>query len=111
MDSPSKVSAKLHKDQIPLIGGVLDFINMGIIPEGAYTNKRFYSKWLEGRQATDDYMEMALLDPQTSGGLLIAAPKEAITTVLAALKHLHYPLSCADIGEIVAGEPGMIQLV
>jgi selenide,water dikinase len=106
----SKVSAKLNRERMPLIAGVLDYINMGIIPEGAYTNRKFYSKWLSNSQGADDAMEMALLDPQTSGGLLIAAPKEATEAVLQTLKQQGYSLVCADIGEIVAGEAGHIQL-
>lgn len=109
MAQASNVSARLYKEQIPLIDGVLDFINMGIIPEGAYTNRKFYSQWLSS-QKPDDATEMALLDPQTSGGLLIAAPKEATDAVLKALHEQGYSLMCADIGEIVAGEAGTIEL-
>jgi selenide,water dikinase len=111
MTMASKVSARLFQDQIPLIPGCIDFINMGIIPEGAYTNRKFYSKWLNNNRNGNDAIEMALVDPQTSGGLLIAAPPEAGKEILAILKSLNYPLTFADIGEIVAGEAGTVELV
>lgn len=107
----SQVSARLFKDQIPLIPGCLDFVNMGIIPEGAYTNRKFYSKWLTNHSNGDDAMEMALVDPQTSGGLLVAAPPETGKEILNILKSLDYPLVFADIGELVAGEAGTVELV
>ena len=107
----SQVSARLSTDQIPLIPGCIDFINMGIIPEGAYTNRKFYSKWLSNNSNDNDAIEMALVDPQTSGGLLIAAPPETVLAILNILKSLDYPLIVTDIGEIVAGETGTVELI
>ncbi len=107
----SGVSARLHKKQIPLIRGCIDFINMGIIPEGAYTNRKFYSKWIRNSNAADDTMEMALVDPQTSGGLLIAAPPETCEEILHDLKENGYPLDYADLGEILEGEAGTVELI
>lgn len=111
MTIASQVSARLSKDHIPLIPGCIDFINMGIIPEGAYTNRKFYSKWLNNNSNGDDAIEMVLVDPQTSGGLLIAAPSETVVETLKILKDLDYPLIFADIGEIVEGEPGTVELI
>jgi len=110
MTAASKVSARIYSDHIPLIPGCLDFVAMGIIPEGAYTNRKFYKQWLKNLSGGDDTMEMVLADPQTSGGLLIAAPPEAVRAILAKMKELAYPLACADIGEIRAGEEGLVEL-
>ncbi len=105
----SKVTARIFKDQIPVISGCIDFINMGIIPEGAYTNHKFYSKWLQQNGTVNDVLEMVLSDPQTSGGLLIAAPEETSKIILQEIEKSSYPFSCHDIGEIVEGETGAIQ--
>ncbi len=107
----SGVSARLEADRIPLIPDCIDFINMGIIPEGAYSNRKFYSKWLHCREGACDTIEMALVDPQTSGGLLIAAPPEATDAILHTLRESDYELAFAEIGEIVAGEPGTVELI
>ncbi len=107
----SGVSARLDADKIPLIPDCIDFINMGIIPEGAYSNRKFYSKWLHCREGTCDTIEMALVDPQTSGGLLIAAPPEATDTILQTLRDSGYGLAFAEIGEIIAGEAGAVELL
>ncbi len=110
MTVASGVSARIYKDQLPVIPGCLDFINMGIIPEGAYTNRKFYSKWLTSEKGSDDAIEMVLVDPQTSGGLLIAAPAETARVILQMIKKSDYPLACADIGQIEEGEAGEITL-
>ncbi len=107
----SHVKARLYAENIPLIPGCIDFINMGIIPEGAYSNRKFYSRWLSCKADNCDSIEMALVDPQTSGGLLIAAPPEAGSAILQILKESDYPLAVADIGEIVAGEAGTVELL
>lgn len=107
----SGVSARLHRDQIPLVPGSAEFANMGIIPEGAYTNRKFYSQWLQNKSGGhDDALEMLLVDPQTSGGLLIAAPPEAIEAIVQCLRRMAYPLACGVIGEIVAGKAGEIEI-
>ncbi len=111
MTAASGVSARIYIDHIPLIPGCLEFVAMGIIPEGAYTNRKFYSQWLTNKSQGDDTMEMVLADPQTSGGLLIAAPPEAAQVILDKMKMLGYPLACADIGEIVGGKKGLIELI
>lgn len=110
MTAASKVSARIFSDQIPLIPGCLDFVAMGIIPEGAYTNRKFYAQWLKNIRGGDDTMEMVLADPQTSGGLLIAAPPEAAQAILDRMKELAYPLAYADIGEIMTGKEGWVEL-
>lgn len=111
MTVASHVSARISKETLPLIPGCLDFIAMGIIPEGAYTNRDFYFKWLLNNHQGNDSLEMVLVDPQTSGGLLIAAPPQAITAILGILKDIEYPLAVANIGEIVAGKAGTVELV
>lgn len=107
----SEVSARLLKEQLPLIPGCLDFINMGIIPKGAHTNHSFYSKWLRNKGEDGDPMEMLIADPQTSGGLLLSAPPETCALLLRRLAESEYPFSCIDIGEIVDGESGVVTLV
>ncbi len=111
MTMASGVSARLIKEQIPFITSCIDFINMGIIPEGAYTNRKFYSKWLQNSVKDGDPMEILLVDPQTSGGLLIAAPPETSKVLLKEIEKSSYPFSCRDIGEIMEGDTGVIHLV
>ena len=84
---------------------------MGIIPEGAHVNRNFYAGMLMGRRPKQDSLEIILADPQTSGGLLIAASSSAAAAILQEMRAQGYPLACAEIGEIVTGIPGQIELV
>ena len=110
MTAASSVSARIYRDQLPVIPGCLDFVNMGIIPEGAYVNRKFYAEWLTSEKNSDDALEMVLVDPQTSGGLLIAAPAEATQAILQAIRNTKYPFACTDIGQIERGTTGNIIL-
>ena len=66
---------------------------------------------LTSDKSSGDTLEMLLVDPQTSGGLLIAAPAEATLAILQAIKDSGYPLACHDIGEIVEGKDNMVALL
>lgn len=107
----SGVCARLVMNRLPVISGCVDFVNMGIIPEGAYANRKFYSQWLKKADTEDDAMEMVLVDPQTSGGLLIAAPPETTQEILKRMEGTVYPFTCVDIGEVVERDAGMVELL
>ena len=101
MACASSVSIRLFSADVPLLPGVLDFAAMGIIPEGAHKNRQFYEKCVKSCLAEMDPLEMALYDPQTSGGLLISANAKNVVEIAARLNQGDYPLACAVIGEVV----------
>ena len=74
MAEGSGVQIELASGAVPLFDQVLDMARLGIIPAGSYRNQDFFGP----RVTVDDELEPgmldALYDPQTSGGLLIAAP-------------------------------------
>ncbi len=106
----SKVAIRLDLAAIPLLPQTLDFANMGIIPEGGHKNLKFYKKCLISSFPEGDAMELILADPQTSGGLLISAPKKNIMEIQKKMAAGSYPYETAVIGEVVAGEPGTITI-
>ena len=108
MLAASGLAAKINGRHIPVLPGVMDFIDMGIIPEGAHSNRTFYLPYLRNKGQGEN-LEFVLSDPQTSGGLLIAAEPKAAAAILSQLQE-QYPLACADIGEISTGEAATIQL-
>lgn len=63
-----------HK--IPFYNNVLQFAKEYIFPGGAYSNQKFYEKFLKVEGNFEDEKILALFSPETSGGLLIAIPKE-----------------------------------
>ena len=78
MAEGSGVQIELASGAVPLFDQVLDMARLGIIPAGSYRNQDFF----DPRVTADDDLELGMLDtlydPQTSGGLLIAAPAKDV---------------------------------
>jgi selenide,water dikinase len=110
MAAASRVAIRLNLAAIPLLPQTVDFANMGIIPEGGHKNLKFYRKCLTSSLPEGDAMELILADPQTSGGLLIAASEANIREIQKKITASDYPYETAIIGEVVAGEPGTITI-
>ena len=102
MAKASGVRMRLHAGKVPLLEGALEFASMGLVPGGAYANRRF----LEGKVSLSDGLSLAqqdvLFDPQTSGGLLISLAPEAEEAFRRAFAQ--QPDSCCDVvGRIESG--------
>jgi selenide,water dikinase len=108
MAEGSGVSIHLDPARLPILPGASDFADMGIIPEGAYRNRNFYSQWVRSGLAEMDSLEMIAYDPQTSGGLLLAMAPEAATGLLSALRQQGYAPDCRIIGLVRATDPGLV---
>lgn len=76
--SGKELGAKIKFEDIPVIEGVYNYINMGMVSEGAMRNQKIYS-CLVGKNINPSFEEeIVLYDPQTSGGLLISIdPQQA----------------------------------
>jgi selenide,water dikinase len=82
----------------------------GFIPGGAYRNLRFYEKainWLGAEEEKADWLTI-LFDPQTSGGLLIAVPRQQASALLSGLDSRN--IKGFHIGEINGNRAGEITL-
>lgn len=109
MAEGSGVSMRIRAVSLPILPDVIDFADMGIIPEGAYTNRNFYNQWVISSLGEMDSLEMVGYDPQTSGGLLLSMLPEAAERLVSLLAAEEYPLACAIIGEAIADDaPGRI---
>jgi selenide,water dikinase len=64
------MSIALNFEQIPFLTDSLDYISKGLIPGGAYRNKKFLEAYVNLTRINEDY-QMLLFDPQTSGGFII----------------------------------------
>ena len=108
MANGSNVTARIKASSVPLMQGVAEFAAMGIIPEGAHKNKAFYKKWVESSLPEKNPLEIILYDPQTSGGLLIAASPYVVAQISQSLQVASYGLDFAVIGEIMESGPAKI---
>ena len=98
MAQGSNVTIKLYSDKVPLIKGAKENAQMGIIPAGAYDNKRFIGDKVHFHNRVQQYLKDIMFDPQTSGGLLISVKKENKDNLLEALKNS--PTQYALIGQV-----------
>ena len=88
MLSEGTVDCRLSLDAIPVLPGVKELADMGLVPEGAYRNRAAYEGQVdvEGSFLPAD-LDM-LFDAQTSGGLLMAvAPDRAAELLDCAREH------------------------
>ncbi len=69
----SGVCLEIAADEVPLITGVKTLAQRGLLPGGIESN-RDYVKDAVGWGRTRPLLQKVLLDPQTSGGLLIGLP-------------------------------------
>ena len=67
---------------VPLLKGVLDLADMGLIPEGTYKNRIAYEDRVDVVGEYSDAVLDMLFDAQTSGGLLLAVPSERAEEML-----------------------------
>ncbi len=69
-------SLRLFYEPIPLLPGVKKYATSGLIPGGAYCNEVYFGPEITWGEKIPSSEKIILFDPQTSGGLLIALPKE-----------------------------------
>lgn len=78
----------IDSKSVPVFTAAVDLAEEGIIPAGAYNNRKF----LDGNVSVHGNVELSaediLYDPQTSGGLLIALPEEDGEKLLRELKNV-----------------------
>jgi selenide, water dikinase len=75
MAEGSEVTLKFNKKKIPFIKEAREYAEMGLVPEGSYSNRRHLQGKYDLIQVAS-WLEDVLFDPQTSGGLLISCPEE-----------------------------------
>ena len=77
----------------------LDMAEMGIIPSGAYRNMDYVKPHLAVLPSAQQALLDLAADPQTSGGLLVALPREQAEKLLGLLRPFA-PWS-AIVGEVL----------
>jgi selenide,water dikinase len=100
----SKTSAVLDLAAIPALPGAVALLGRGIRSTAHPENARARRAMLvEPDAARRDALDL-LFDPQTSGGLLIAVPRERGPAMLSAL-HATGDATAALIGEVAPARP------
>ncbi|ADH86775.1 selenide, water dikinase [Desulfurivibrio alkaliphilus AHT 2] len=111
MAAASGVGVEIEAAAVPLLPETLHFAGMGIIPAGAHHNRQHFQQFVDCRLPDTDPREMVLYDPQTSGGLLIAAPPKSIAAMAERLHKRRYPLDFGIIGRVTDASPGRLNVI
>lgn len=86
MAQGSGCSIRLDTAKIPYHPEAYEMAEMGFIPAGAYRNREYAGPGVKTGPGVTRAMEDICYDPQTSGGLLMALPREAAEPCLAELR-------------------------
>lgn len=103
LDLPSEgTSLEIDTSALPVLPGIREMCDMGLIPAGSYKNKEHLGKKVLNESAMGRFADDIVFDPQTSGGLLIAIPKEYESQLLRELHDGGFR-SSVKIGHFVRG--------
>lgn len=72
----SRVTMVLQASEIPVLNGVMELARKGMLPGGIMTNEAYAGSGVLW-EGVDEMLRKVLLDPQTSGGLLLSLPTQA----------------------------------
>jgi len=102
MAALSGVRIRFHLEKLPLLEGARACAEDWLFPGGTCRNQKHYSPWIRFAPHTPEEMQMLLFTPETSGGLLIAVPRNRLTQLVALFEaegEEHWV-----VGEVVEGE-------
>jgi selenide,water dikinase len=103
MARASGVGMRIRFTDLPVHAGFYDLVERGVTTGCTRGNLAHVSGFLDDRVGLDKSRTELLVDPQTSGGLLIAVPGAKAAPLLAEI--LASGHRAAAIGEVVAGPP------
>ena len=105
----SKLGAEIAFESLPILAHALNLANRGIVPGGTQRNLQAAEpvvEWADDVTATE---RLLCVDAQTSGGLLLAVPRENEAALVAALREAETP-AAAVIGRLTDGPTGHIRV-
>ncbi len=105
MARASGVALAFDAQRVPLFDGVLDLIARGAVPGGTRDNLAGHARFTQYAGGVPEDHRIALSDAQTSGGLLVAIPRDGAERMLAELNDLG---TAAIVGDVLDGPPGAI---
>lgn len=96
----SGYGVRIDTVSVPVHPEALDWATMGLIPGGAYNNRKFRGPFVDFSANVPQRLQDVLFDPQTSGGLLIAVEANSAAELLQAL--VNHGVDAALVGEVVS---------
>ncbi len=107
MTSGARVGARVFLSRVPVISEAWGLIRSGICPGGTQRNRDSLREAVVWNPEIRDEAQLILCDAQTSGGLLIAVPKDRTATLIERLHSYQVPAATL-IGEVIEDPDGRI---
>jgi len=107
MARASGVDVELTWDDVPLLAGVLDCAAAGMLPGAVERNRESCGERVDAAPGVEPTMVDVCLDPQTSGGLLIAVAEDAAGPFIERL-HAAGVVAAAVIGRVTGTGRGRV---
>ena len=85
MMCPSKLGAEIFADALPAFDGTIEALRQGVIPGAVERNREYVGEAIRVAPKVDEALVNLGFDAQTSGGLLIAVPRDRLETLRHAL--------------------------
>jgi selenide,water dikinase len=101
----SKVTLEIEYAALKCHPRFFELTAAGVTTGATSANRRFAGTHIEWVRNLSETEQALLFDPQTSGGLLLAVPVDAVGPILDALSASGH--RAAEIGEVVAGAPAV----
>jgi len=105
MMTGSKTRAKLFAGRVPVLDGIVELAEQGVVPGGTKSNMEFVQHSVQFAQELPEAKRWVLADAQTNGGLLAAIPAAQSRKAISALARAR--VEAAIIGEVFAGPAGI----
>ena len=110
MASASQVGLIIRSKNISFLPKALEYCGMGLLPGGAYSNRRFFSCKVEADPNIPPVVLDLLYDPQTSGGLLVSLPPGGAEEMVKALRR-DGQADATLVGEVIGELPGKMKII
>ena len=101
MAAASGVGFRFDWESIPFTKGAFNYASQFIFPGGASDNRLYFESHVKFTRDLVEESQLLLFDPQTSGGLLMAVPKNKLGGMVTRADQIGQPLWV--IGEVVEG--------
>lgn len=99
MANGSNKTLEIFSKDIPIISETLNYAQMGILPEGMYNNLDYLKdKFIKSNSISQELLDV-LLDPQTSGGLLLSMPEKDAKEYLNRMEQ--FTPDCKIVGQVI----------
>ena len=96
------IRLRFHVEKLPFVDGAMRYAEDWLFPGGTCNNERAYEHAVHFGPGISEEMQQLLYTPETSGGLLVAVPANALETLTWLFAAQHQP--CWVVGEAMEGE-------